>query len=320
MKQTRRAAPARGRARRQRARPIRAESRAWKLVARGATGTCALVGAAGAWALWRKERAVSRYYAETPGPVTDWQNEERPAATPIWREPLVAAEWVHLRMSPVYRGHGVQRGNGAAVVVVPGFLMNDWYLGELRGWLARIGYRPFHSDIGWNAECLDILTDRLLATIDDAYATTRDKVHLVGHSLGGALARSAAARRPERVASVTTLASPFRGLRSHPLLLAIADRLRRGIRERHARAVEPDCFTPRCGCPAVAGLQAPMPDSVRQLAIYTRTDGILDWRFCLSEDPADNVEVEGTHVGLAFNVDVYRVIAAHLGRCPSHTQ
>jgi pimeloyl-ACP methyl ester carboxylesterase len=183
--------------------------------------------AVGVWALRRKAAVVSRYYAETPGPTRPREREEQPAPTPIWREPLVAAEWVQLRMSPAYHGDHVERGHGAAVVVVPGFLMNDWYLAELRSWLARIGYRPYRSGVGWNAECFDVLTDRLFATIEDAYATTGGRVHLIGHSLGGILARSAATRRPERVASVTTLASPFRGLHSHPLLLGIARRLRR---------------------------------------------------------------------------------------------
>jgi triacylglycerol lipase len=274
----------------------------------------AVAAAFGAWALWRKARAVARYYTETGGPVGTWQREQKPAATPIWREPLVAAEWLQLRMSPLYLGHGVRRGDGAAVVVVPGFLMNDWYLGELRGWLARIGYRPFRSDIGWNAECLDVLAERLLRTIEDTYTDTGGKVHLIGHSLGGVLARSVAARRPERTASVTTLASPFRGLHSHPLLLAIADHLRRAVHERYPRRAELRCFTPNCGCHTVAALQAPIPGSVPQLAIYTRTDGIVDWRFCMSEDAAVNVEVEGTHVGLAFNADVYRAIAARLGQ------
>ena len=37
-----------------------------------------------------------------------------------------------------------------------------------------------------------------------------------------------------------------------------------------------------------------------KLAIYTTTDGVVDWRCCINEDGTD-VEVPGTHVGLAFN-------------------
>jgi hypothetical protein len=51
---------------------------------------------------------------------------------------------------------------------------------------------------------------------------------------------------------------------------------------------------------------------VPHLAVYTRTDGIVDWRMCVGPDPASNVEVTGTHVGLVANPAAYRAIAQHL--------
>jgi triacylglycerol lipase len=81
--------------------------------------------------------------------------------------------------------------------------------------------------------------------------------------------------------------------------------------------VEVHCATLACGCDTVRAIHERVPDSVRQLAIYTRTDGIVDWRFCMSQDPARNLEVAGTHMGLAFNLAVYRAIAAQLGRTAS---
>jgi triacylglycerol lipase len=59
-------------------------------------------------------------------------------------------------------------------------------------------------------------------------------------------------------------------------------------------------------------LQAAFPASVRQTAIYTKSDGVVDWRVCVTDNPADNFEVTGTHVGLAFNPSVYRLIAERL--------
>ena len=54
------------------------------------------------------------------------------------------------------------RGRGEPVVVVPGFLASDFSLTELFGWLARIGYRPFFSQIGRNADCTDYVAKMLL--------------------------------------------------------------------------------------------------------------------------------------------------------------
>jgi len=107
-----------------------------------------------------------RHMATAPSP--SFAPDQRPASVPIWRERLAGFDWLALRTSAVFYGCGVPRGDGAGVVLVPGFLGTDWYLLELHGWLARIGYRPYLSRIGRNAECLDLLSDRLLETVETA--------------------------------------------------------------------------------------------------------------------------------------------------------
>jgi len=238
--------------------------------------------------------------------------DQKPAAVPIWREALVGLDWLTLRGSPLLYGRGVPRGDGSAVVVIPGFLFSDWYLFELRAWLIRIGYHAEPSRIGRNADCPDVLSGRLLATVEAARAATARRVHLVGHSLGGTLARSLAARRPELIASVTTLGSPFRGIRAHRLVLRASNRVRAAVIERRGAFTREACFTGYCPCDTVAGLERPFPASVSQLAIYTRRDGIVDWHYCVNDDPRTDVEVGGTHLGLVVNAAVYRLVAAHL--------
>ena len=236
--------------------------------------------------------------------------DEAPAQVPIWREALFGLDWLALHASPVFFGCGVPRGRGEAVVVVPGFLGSDWYLLDLYYWLRRIGYRGYLSRIGRNAECLDVLMARLVDTVNQAREETGGRVHLIGHSLGGMLSRAVATAEPELIASVITLGSPFRGIRSHPLVMQATSAVRSRVRGR--RQDQPHCFTPACECDAVTCLQEPLPPVVPQIAVYTKSDGIVDWRVCVNEDPATNVEVTGTHVGLAFNPSVYRVVAERL--------
>src|ERR1700690_4251423 len=110
-----------------------------------------------------------------------------------WTEALFAAEVLLLHATPVYYGFGVPRGDGSAVVIIPGFLGTDLYLSELHGWLERIGYRPYFSGIGINAQCPNLLVQRHLSeTIKRALRETGRKIHLIGHSLGGVIARSIA--------------------------------------------------------------------------------------------------------------------------------
>lgn len=220
---------------------------------------------------------------------------------------------LYLRISPVYWGYGIPKGKGAAVVVVPGFMVTDLYLTEFRAWLRRIGYRPYSSGIGINAECPNLLIkNHLIETVKTAYAETGKKVHLIGHSLGGLLARAIAAQLPDQVASVITLAAPFRGIVAHPMIIQAVDMVRGRIHERNGEAVLPACYTGACTCRFLESLVLQLPRSVRRTAVYTKTDGIVDWKVCRTGRPANDFEVSGTHVGLVFNPMVYDLIARRL--------
>lgn len=235
------------------------------------------------------------------------------AGIPIWKEALFGAELLLLHASPVFYGLGVPLGDGSAVVLIPGFLGTDLYLGHLAAWLERIGYRPFVSGIGLNAECPNLLIKyRLAETIARALRLTRRKVHLIGHSLGGVMARSVAAQRPNEVASVTTLGSPFRGTVLNHSVLSVAAAVRQSILTEHGDDVRPECYTPRCTCDFVNSLRGRMPGSALQTAVYTCDDGVVDWHYCRTGEEDLDFEVSGTHMGLVFNPGVYTLIAERL--------
>ena len=162
-----------------------------------------------------------------------FDREMTPFELPIWMESLAGIEWTLLHLSPLYYGWGVPQGDGSPVILVPGFLASDLYLYDLYFWLRRIGYTPYLSNIGWNADCLNTLVNKLSDTITKAHEETGKKVHLIGHSLGGVLSRSAAAQNADSVASVITMGSPFRGVKSHPFLLEMAEKVRRRIFVKH---------------------------------------------------------------------------------------
>jgi pimeloyl-ACP methyl ester carboxylesterase len=235
-----------------------------------------------------------------------------------WTEALFAAEILFLHATPVYYGFGVPRGDASGVIIIPGFLSTDLYLMELHAWLQRIGYRSYFSGIGINAECPNLLVQRHLnETIARARAETGRRIHLIGHSLGGVIARSVAGQRPRDVASVITLAAPIRGAATSPTVLHAADASRQRIlREQGWRAL-PDCYTGRCTCNFVDSLRRDIPDSMFETAIYTRDDGVVDWRYCMTGKREVDFEVPGTHIGMAFNPAAYAVVAARLAMAQS---
>ena len=241
------------------------------------------------------------------------QEDEAEADIAIWKEALFAVELLLLHASPVYYGLGIPHGDNSGVVILPGFLGSDHYLAQLRSWIGRIGYVPYFSGIGLNAECPNILIQHhLTESIERALKETGRKIHLIGHSLGGVMARSVASQRPNDIASVTTLASPFRGTIAHRSILRAAESVRKHILQEHGSDVLPHCYTARCTCNFLNSLRRRVPASVLETAIYTLDDGVVDSRYCRTGNPEKDFEVPGTHVGLAFNASVYKIIAERL--------
>jgi len=246
-------------------------------------------------------------------PKYSFDDESQPAAVPMWREALTGLDYLQLKMSPVYYGLGVPRGDGSAVISIPGFMGSDLYLTEFRWWLSRIGYRALPSRIGRNVDCIQQSGEKLLGSIEEAYESTNRPVHLVGHSLGGILARGVAGIIPDKIASVTTLGSPLKAIHAHPAVIGLSEIIRNNIQmQQDEEQTNPDCFSAKCSCSVVTQMQSDLPAEIRVRSIFTRTDGVVFWEVCLDENPANNMEVSATHCGLAFSAAAYRGVASFL--------
>lgn len=234
-----------------------------------------------------------------------------PASLPIWRELFFPAEWLGLVISPVYRGGGVARGNREPVVLVPGFLASDLSLQEMHLWLERIGYDPHAGGIGIYLDCPDMELAKLVEQIEKVSRETGQAVRLVAHSLGGTLARAAAARRPELVAQVITLGSPIHELRIHRFVI----RLSRAVEsitpspEDVPRAHNGHFHSGSCSCELWDAMTQHLPAEMPHASIYSKTDGIVDWRSSVDDPPGVNREVQASHIGLLVNAQAYKAIA-----------
>ncbi len=236
--------------------------------------------------------------------------------TPLWREALWPTELGRLLCSPLYQGRGVPHGHGEPVLVIPGFLANDLMMMPLRRWLRRIGYRPYHADIAWNTDCPNKTALRLAHKVKVIHRKTGQGVVLIGHSLGGMLAKSVLQHVPELIDRVITLGSPFRDhVRAHPAVTGVWEYLLAGQGKLVGRNLHASCGTGYCMCDFVRHMLQPELKPTPQFAIYSRNDGVVDWASCAEEDPAANTEInQSTHIGLIFHPHALRAVAERLAQ------
>jgi len=222
------------------------------------------------------------------------------------------AELARLTVDPVFRGHGVPRGDGAPVVLIPGLFAGDGSLEVMRGWLCRMGYDARGAGIVSNIDCSDRALDRLEHRVARVRGETGRKVALIGHSRGGHFAKALTNRHPDWISSAISMGAGLDAPFDVSVPLQGVLKVARGVFARTSDRVERNgCFTEHCRCRFTADFSAPVPDEVPFTAIYSKGDGVVWWEACRA-DWATNVEVTGSHVGLAFNRKVYAAVAEAL--------
>ncbi len=242
----------------------------------------------------------------------------------IFEGPRMGAEALSLLTSPLFRGQEVPRGAGRPVMLVPGFMAGDNSLAVLNGWLRRQGFRVHGSGISRNVECSEKAIGRLSERVRELHERYEQPVAVIGHSRGGTYGRVLAVRHPEMVDHVIALGSPLVATMDdfHPLLrfnirtlqalqkLAGGGLIATGCEESweaHKFGLE------NVGCcyDFWADLEDEIPASVSFTSIYSRSDGVVQWRACLDPDAA-HLEIDGSHCGMAVNGRVFRAIAEQL--------
>jgi hypothetical protein len=192
------------------------------------------------------------------------------------------------------------RGDGRPLMLAPGNGASDASMYPLFRYLAWLGYDAHHWGLGRNrgkvVQYVRALTERVRDLQSKAGGA---QVTLIGWSLGGVIVREVARDHPDLVREVITLGTPVVGGPKYTRVGALfakresidLDRLEREIHERNLRPI---------ACPLTC--------------IYSKTDGVVAWRATLDDyNPhARNVRVRGSHLGLAYNPLVWRVIARTL--------
>jgi pimeloyl-ACP methyl ester carboxylesterase len=200
------------------------------------------------------------------------------------------------------------------VLLVPGFMAGDATLRAMSRTLRRRGFRTYRSHIRANVGCTLAAAAELEARIESIATRREQRVRIVGHSLGGMLARGLAVRRPDLISGIVTMGSPMLAPGAHHVLLtAGVEVLVRLSRAGVPGLMSQECVAGSCARESFEESREPLPAGVSFTAIYSRRDGIVDWRACLDPE-AHAVEVTASHVGMAVDPRVIELVteALHL--------
>jgi triacylglycerol lipase len=229
-----------------------------------------------------------------------------------------AARFVRRRAGDVRRHRGTPyasrcpEGSLGPVVLVPGLMAGDGTLALMSRHLRSLGYRTYRSSMHANVGCTMAASDALEDRLEAVALRRGQKVTIVGHSLGGLMARGLAGRRPDLVDAIITLGSPMLAPgAAHPLLLLELSLMARLQRAGFGSVMGEDCTSGECARLSWEQARVPLARDVAFTSVFSRRDGIIDWRSCL--DPqATSVEVTTSHLGMAFDPVVLDVVSETL--------
>jgi pimeloyl-ACP methyl ester carboxylesterase len=212
-------------------------------------------------------------------------------AAEVPRAAWMAATWWRHRAALA----AAPRGDGRAVLLLPGLFNSDRSNMVMRRFLIGRGYRAEGWGLGRNLGAKTVGADgEVLITRVAALAAAAGPVTLIGVSLGGIMARLVAHQRPDLVREVITVSSPFAGS---------------GRATNVWRAFE--WFTgERLDDPTVlarsARIAATLP--VPATAIWSRSDGLVAGSIC-HHAACRAIEVRSSHLGVQMKPEVLLAIA-----------
>lgn len=193
------------------------------------------------------------------------------------------------------------KGDGHAVIVLPGFLAGDSSTRPMRGLLKDLGYASYGWDLGRNLRFTTEREHALYALLERVFAESGRPVSLIGWSLGGLFAREMAKHSPDKVRQVISLGSPISNDRGY----TNASRLFERFNGKQPEPMQQGRFQALDEAP-------PVPTT----SILSRSDGIVAWRASVQKPgpQAETLEVLASHCGLGVNPMVMYAIADRLAQ------
>ncbi len=224
----------------------------------------------------------------------------KPTLFDILREVRAPFEFASIALH-VHALSQAPKSDGRAVMLVPGYLADDYSMRPLGAYLGYLGYDVYYTELGRNMGKVNTdmmrLGDRVKSISQDLDG---EQVTLIGWSLGGVLTREVARLFSDVVAEVLTLGTPIVG---GPKFTSV------GKRYAKLNNIDLEKFELDVHQRNSIGLTQPVT------SIYSKSDGVVGWQASVDiyNSHAVNIEVTGSHMGLGVNPKVWLTIADVLG-------
>jgi hypothetical protein len=197
-------------------------------------------------------------------------------------------------------------GDGHPVIIFPGLGTDGHAVMPLRTHCDSLGYTALDWGRGFNTGPqgnLDEWMHGLAIHTADMLKRFDHRATLVGLSLGGLYARELAKLLIPQVRQVITIGTPFNAAEGDTNI-GWLHRALTGSSHEMAPSLSTRLRTP-----------PPVPTT----SIYSRTDGVVAWQTCCHDTllpQVQDIEVDGSHLGMGWNRAVLDVIANRLGQRP----
>lgn len=200
--------------------------------------------------------------------------------------------------------HTAPPGDGHPVVIFPGLGADGTSVSILRAHCQELGYEAFDWGQGFNTGPrggLDAWLEGLADQISGQLAKHAKPATLIGWSLGGLYARELGKLLAPGLRQVITIATPFNGSADDNCASWLST-----VLGGSAASIDPTW---------IQRLRIPPP--IRTTSIYSRSDGVVAWETCRHDKRSrlvQDIEVDGSHMGMGWNREVLNIVADRLGQ------
>ncbi len=189
------------------------------------------------------------------------------------------------------------KGNGEPIIIYPGFKTGDWITENLRRFLSELNYTVYGWEGGNNNGYNDKVDKHLQEHLEKIYQKHREKICLVGWSLGGIYARELSRTYPDYIKMVVSIGSPFNDIEKGVNIWWIFREMKEKIKN-----IDPKIKK-----------KLPDPLPVPSVSIFSKYDSVAWSNACRAKDKrTKNFQITGSHIGLPFNYKVYKIIVKNL--------